>query len=158
MTEKAEKSSFESIFKSKKKVKNHHIHRRLNGTPFPAQRTADKLLPAENLLHDHTSTHTNHAMTHTDTQDFSALLHQLLWFVPYIYRIPSSLHSIFSPSPGRKPHRMKSMCGAGMIGQWEAGCHWNYAQYTHTHTRSWRGKGGDGKARCVGHWDILFSH
>lgn len=135
--------------------KNHYIHKHLNGTPFPAQWTADKLLPPENLLHHQTSQHTHTLTTpntHTHTRLFCTFT--LAPFICSLYVFTTFLHYCFffiyfffnflSP-PGRKSYRMKSMCGAGMIGQWEAGCHWNYVCAIHTHTQGvgggrWRWK------------------
>lgn len=68
---------------------------------------------------------------------------------------------------------MQSVSGAGMIGQWEAGCHRTLTRITHTHSYvihtnrkeretalveggGWR-EGGKWK-RCLSHWDVLFPH
>lgn len=103
------------------------------------------------IRHQHTHTHT---LTTPNTHTHKTFLHfytsSLHLFFIRIYHIPSLLFFLyfffnFLSPPGRKSYRMKSMCGAGMIGQWEAGCHWNYVCAIHTHTQGvgggrWRWK------------------
>lgn len=94
-----------------------------------------------------------HTLKHT--YEIPLLLQTLPWFVPYIFHIPSSLHSFFSLSlPGRKPHRMKSVRGAGMIGQWEAGCHQNSTHIQCTRTPTEKELEGEG---AMEKWGVLVT-
>ena len=127
----------------------------------------------------HTHTHT-HTQTHTAVQIcrvLTVLYHFFLQFSsfsvsPDVY-VPT-FHSDSLPGFRRKPDRMQSVSGAGMIGQWEAGCHWTLTQHiTHTHkhvhtltehkhTLGQKKREGDssrsGKARCLVQRDVLFPH
>ncbi len=61
----------------------------------------------------------------------SILLFSCFCLFSYLFFFSLSLSLI-----SRKPHRMRSVSGAGMIGQREAGCHRTLTliEYTHTHT------------------------
>lgn len=121
--------------RSYKITKNITLHRHTrkhpnpNDTPFPAQRTADKLLPAGNSQQEHGSIHTHTRLF--SSVDFlyfytsSVLSSNFLRPFSFLFS-PLFSYLFFSDSLSlinRKPHRMQSVSGAGMIGQWEAGCH-----------------------------------
>lgn len=103
------------------------------------------------FTHQHTQTHTKH----NNTDKHETFLHFYTSSLRMFYIFTTLLHlcTQFSPYPPcRKPHRMKSMRGGGMIGQWEANCHWNYVPtiQANTHTQGVeRGKRGTEK------WGVL---
>ena len=118
-----------------------------NDTPFPAQWPADKLLPEGNSTREHGSTH-----THTHTHNYSDLLtfctfaptlcSAQTFFNPPLFSFLSILTLFLSLSlslASRKPHRMWSVSAAGMIGQWEAGCHrtLTHSERSRRETRRW---------------------
>lgn len=67
---------------------------------------------------DHVYFYNSSVLSLNFLQSFSSLFYLHLFFTFFSDSLSFSLSFI-----SRKPHRMQSVSGAGMIGQWEAGCH-----------------------------------
>lgn len=52
-------------------------------------------------------------------------------FLPFLSRLSPLCFSLTRSLTSRKLHRMQSVSGAGMIGQWEASCHRTLRAHTH---------------------------